>query len=153
MAKTAFLGLTKPNFGMNEVDGFVGGQPAEGSNLDLIDAAIGALQLGERDTLEIEAASGAIGIKEGLAIITLGSAAALTLAAPTAGGPGVGDDGKHLSIMSTTAFAHTVTTPANAINGSKHIATFAAAVQSNLELIAYNGAWYVQNTPQGITLT
>jgi hypothetical protein len=151
--KTAVLGLTKTNFGLNVQDGMVGGQPTEDDNLDRIDAAIGALQQGERDKLEIETASGAVGIVEGLSLITAGAAIALTLAAPTPGGPGVGDDGKHLSFMSTTAFAHTVTTPAGKINGSKLTATFGAAVGNNIELIAYNGVWYVQNTPQGVTLT
>jgi hypothetical protein len=153
MAKTAVIGLTKTAYGTNVQDGAVGGQPTEDDNLDKIDAAIAALQQGERDKIEVEAASGAIGIVEGLAIITMGSAAALTLAAPTPGGPGVGDDGKHLAILSTTAFAHVVTTPANKINGSKLTATFAAAVASSIEFIAYNGVWYQQNTPQGVTLT
>jgi hypothetical protein len=151
--KTAVLGLTKTDAGVNVQEGFIGGQPTEDDNLDKLDAAIAALQKGQRDGIELEAADGAIGIVEGLAVITKGSAAALSLAAPTPGGPGVGDDGKHLSILSTTAFAHVVTTPANKVNGSKLTATFAAAVDSNIELIAYNGIWYVQNTPQGVTLT
>lgn len=153
MAKTTVLGLVKPQYGTQIPDGFVGGQTAEASNLDLIDAAIAALQSGQRDSFALAAASGAIAITEGLVVITAGSAAALTLPAPTPGGPGVGDDGKHLSILSTTAFAHTVTTPANKINGNKLTATFAAAVDSNIELIAYNGVWYQQNTPTGVTLT
>lgn len=99
------------------------------------------------------AASGAIAQKEGVVPITAGAAAALTLAAPNPGLPSAGgDDGKILSVISTTAFAHTVTTPANGINGSKHIATFAAAVDSFIQLVAYNGVWYA--TPQnGITLS
>ncbi len=151
--QTTVLGLTKTNYGTNIQQGMVGSQPTENDNLDKIDAAIAALQQGERDKLEIEAAAGAVGIVEGLSVITAGAAIALTLAAPTPGGPGIGDDGKHLSFLSTTAFAHTVTTPANKINGSKLTATFAAAVDSNIEFIAYNGVWYVQNTPQGVTLT
>jgi len=150
--KTTVLGLTKTDAGVNVQEGFIGGQPTEDDNLDKIDAAIAALQQGERDALVLAAADGAIAILVGLVLITKGSAAALTLAAPTPGGPGVGDDGKHLSFMSTTAFAHVVTTPANKINGAKLTATFAAAVANNIEFIAYNGIWYVQNTPQGVTL-
>ncbi|SRR5229473_1168370 len=88
---------------------------------------------------------------------------AATLAAPKAGVYPAGtavmqalgdaqDDGKVLRIISTTAFAHTVTTPANKINGNKLTATFAAAVGNNLVLIAFGGVWYVISSV-GITLT
>ena|SRR5438132_4117409 len=91
-------------------------------------------------SVEVEAASGAIGIKAGAAVITKSSAAAvMTLAAPTA----ATDDGKVLRVVSTTAQAHTVTTPANKLNGNKLTATFGGAVGDCLDLIAYNGVWYV----------
>jgi hypothetical protein len=110
------------------------------ANLDAIDAAIGALQppLG----IEIESGDGAIGIKEGTALITKGSAAALTLAAPMAGSrDSGGDDGKKLKIVATTAYAHTVTTPANKINSADDTVTY-AAVGDFAELVAYGGIWY-----------
>jgi hypothetical protein len=88
-----------------------------------------------------------------LVIVTKGSAAAITLSAPTAGLQSAGgDDGKELAVLSTTAFAHTVTTPANKINGNKLTATFAAAVGNMVEFYAYNGIWYMRSQ-QGITLT
>lgn len=91
--------------------------------------------------VEVESADGAIGIKNGTAIITKSTAAALTLALPTAGA----DDGLVLRILSTTAAAHTITTPASGLNGASHIATFAGNIGSSVELVAYNGSWYMQN--------
>ncbi len=103
--------------------------------------------------VEVESASGAIGIKEGFAPITKAGVAATTLAAPTAGLPSAGgDDGKVLRIKSTTANAHTVTTPANKLNGNKAVATFSGAVTDFIELIAYNGVWQVMAS-SGITLS
>lgn len=55
------------------------------------------------------------------------------------------------AIISTTPLAHVVTSPTNAINGAKHIATFPAAAGSEIEMIAYNGAWYTGDN--GTTLT
>ena len=104
-------------------------------------------------SVEVDAASGAIALKEGTVVITKAGIAAMTLAAPTAGAQTAGgDDNKKLTILSTTAFAHTITTPANGLNGSLHICTFAANVGSAIELIAYNGAWYMVNDI-GATLT
>jgi hypothetical protein len=100
------------------------------------------------DQLEVHTGTGGagvVGIKGGKVIIADSGAALLTLVAPTAGAISAGgDDGKVLIIESTTAQAHTVTTPANKINGSKLTATF-AAVADHIELIAYQGVWYVLN--------
>ena len=81
--------------------------------------------------------------------ITKASAAALTLAAPSAD-----QDGKTLTIVSTTAFAHTVTQAAPGFNGGgggSDVATFAAAVGNSISLVASGGVWYVTNL-QGVTL-
>ena len=79
-------------------------------------------------------------------VITKSTAAALlTLAAPTAGA----DDGVELEFISTSAEAHTITTPAAGDirdgNTSDHdtVATFAAHIGANCTLVAYNGVWYV----------
>ena len=94
--------------------------------------------------VEVESASGAIGIKEGYAVITKAGVAAMTLAAPTAGLPAAGgDDGRVLTVVSTTANAHTVTTPSNKVNGASSVLTFGAAVANFVTLIAYQGVWYV----------
>lgn len=94
----------------------------------------------------VMAADGAISIKNGPVIITKGSAAALTLVAPTAGV----DDGKELHIVSVTAFAHTITTPANKINGNKAVATLGGAAGDNTTLLAYNGVWYQRGSTNSV---
>lgn len=95
----------------------------------------------------------AIVVKTGTVMVLNASAADLmTLANPTSGGPGIGDDGKTLTIISNTAFAHTITTGAHGINGNKNIATFGAAIGNLIELKAYNGAWYMV-LQIGITLS
>lgn len=65
---------------------------------------------------------------------------------------GGGQDGATLVITDTKGYAHTVTTGANGINGSKHIATFSAALGSSFTLRAYNGSWWMQ-TGTGVTLS
>lgn len=107
---------------------------------------------------EIEQAAGAITIKDGTVLLIGTGALAMTIPAPTVGPmSGVppqlnGDDMKTLLIFSTTAFAHTVTAPANAFNGSLHIATWAAAVGNYIRFFAYNGIWYSLDS-RGVTLT
>lgn len=99
---------------------------------------------------QIASADGAITIKEGVVAITKGSAAALTLAAPTAGV----DDYKKLSIVSATAFAHTVTNTSPGFNGAGaagDVGTFGAAAGNAIEVIAYQGTWYTTNL-KGVTL-
>lgn len=77
----------------------------------------------------------------GLAMITAAGIAACTLALPIAGT----DDGKILTIISTTANAHTVTTPAGGLNKTLHIGTFAATVGAYMLLVAFSGTWYCMN--------
>lgn len=103
----------------------------------------------------VAAADGAIAAKSGVVVITKGLAAALTLAAPVAGDPASGgDNGKKLTIVSGTAFAHTVTNAAPGFNNGgalADVATFAAAIGNCLELVAYNGVWHTTNL-KGVTL-
>ena len=91
--------------------------------------------------VELAAASGAIASRAGVVIVTAGSAATLTLAAPSAGA----DDGKRLLIVTATAAAHTVTVTAGFNGGGSgtDVATFTAAIGNGLEVVAYNGVWYV----------
>lgn len=99
---------------------------------------------------QVASANGAITIKDGIVIITKGTACLLTLAAPTAGT----DDGKVLLIDSTTAAAHTVTI-ANGLRGggaSVDVGTFGGAIGDGIVLYAYNGAWYpVPGTTTNVT--
>ncbi len=90
--------------------------------------------------LQTLSGDGAITIKHGVVRITKGSAAAITLAAPTAGA----DDGKQLWVISNTAFAHTVTI-ANGLKGAgagADVGTMTAAVDNGFGLYADNGAWW-----------
>jgi hypothetical protein len=87
-------------------------------------------------------ASGAIPVRPSAAyVITLASAAALTLAAPTAGV----DDGVEIKITSATAFAHVLTATGLLQTGSAsaNVATFAAFAGAGLTLVAFNGKWQV----------
>jgi hypothetical protein len=101
-------------------------------------------------------AAGAIAQEEGTVLLDDASAGAYTLAAPVAGLPGVvsgGMDGKRLRLITQTAEAHTVTTPANAINGVHHIITFGGAVGDSIELTAFGGVWYANPSAGGVTIS
>lgn len=74
-----------------------------------------------------------------LVAVTAAGIATMTLALPVAGV----DDGKIVCVVSTTANAHTLTTPANGLNKTLHIATFAPTVGAYVWLVAYQGTWYV----------
>lgn len=94
--------------------------------------------------IQVASADGAITIKSGNVFITKATAAALTLAAPTAGT----DDGKTLTIIDTYGAAHTVTqtTPGfNAGSTSSDVGTFGGAKGDGLVLLAYQGVWLVVN--------
>lgn len=100
--------------------------------------------------LQVASANGAILVKPGTCFITkTGSAAVMTLADPTTGL----HDGLELEIVSTTAFAHTVTNTSGFNNGgaASDVGTFAAAIGNGLGLVAYQGRWYVKRNV-GVTL-
>ncbi len=83
------------------------------------------------------AASGAIAVGIGTAVLNGAAALAMTLAAPLAS-----QDGVVLRIVAETAKAHMVTTPASGINGGSTIITFAAEGDS-VTLQAMNQTWVV----------
>lgn len=115
--------------------------------------AAGTVITGADGAPEIDLVSGAIAVKKGLVIITKAGVAAMTLALPVAGAQSAGgDDGKMLRIISATAQAHTVTTPAAGYNAASTIATFAAAIGNGILLVAKNGTWLVAQS-LGITLS
>jgi hypothetical protein len=89
----------------------------------------------------------------------------LTLAAPVAGLPSAqvlvsstpdvyapGQDGQSIFVFDTVGAAHTVTTPASALNGASHIATFGGDIGDSIKLVAYKGVWYVAGST-GVTLS
>jgi hypothetical protein len=71
-------------------------------------------------------------------VINGAAALAMTLAAPTAA-----QDGTVIAIVADTAHAHTVTTPADAIYGTKDTVTF-AALGDIVVLEAVNTKWMVR---------
>ena len=124
------------------------GLPGDASTVPPFNTS-GVLSSGVQQPVQVIAANGPISISTGVVVITKGSLAALTLAQPVAGSAQAGgQDGSRLTIVATTAFAHTVTTAAAGINGASHLATLAASPTlgtNAFELIAYNGVWYVVN--------
>jgi plastocyanin len=98
----------------------------------------GGLQASIHPMIQVYSASGAVTIEDQTAVITKGSAAALTLAAPA---PTV-HDGVTITFVSTGAFAHTITAPSNAIDGTHHLVTFGASAGNSVTLVAYQGVWY-----------
>lgn len=102
---------------------------------------VGKLDLGYENL----AGDGTVSIKDGREVISKATAAAITLPPPTAGLPTAGgDDGKELTIVSSTAAAHVITC-SQGFNGkgSSGTATFAASKGSSVTLVAFNGQWYV----------
>lgn len=112
---------------------------------------------GTSPTVVTSAASGAIAVptaNDTSVFITYnGGAGAYTLAAPTAGGPGTGQDGVILNVITTTAQAHVITSGVDGFNakGSSGTATFTAAIGNTCKLVAYNGHWYAA-TKTGVTI-
>jgi hypothetical protein len=80
----------------------------------------------------------------GTAVLNTGTAGAMSLVVPPAGAT--------LSIVAADANAYVVTTPANAITGSKHIATFAGAVGDYIQFASSAGVWTVVSS-NGVILT
>jgi hypothetical protein len=136
---TSKLGLVLPASGNPDY--------GSGNASALLASAVAALETAVLGATKYTAA-GAIAIAPGKAVLQAGSAAAMTLAAPTAGT----HDGLELTIVALDAFAYTVTTPSNGINGSKHIATWTAAAGNALKLTAWNGVWYAE-VLNGVALT
>jgi len=97
--------------------------------------------------VQVASANGAITIPDRgrkLVVITKGTAAALTLAAPTA----TVHDGVEIVFVSITAAAHTVTATTigfNAGDAASDVGTFGAAIGNGLACVAYQGEWYVTN--------
>lgn len=144
MANTTYLGLNQLTSSSPDYHEGLSPVALMSANFATIDAKHG---------VEVDSASGAIAITQGVAVITKSSAAAMTLAGPTAGLPSAGgNDGQVLRIVSTTAQAHTVTTPSNKINGASTTLTFGTAVGNFAELIAYGGVWYTLSKT-GITVS
>lgn len=87
---------------------------------------------------------GAITIAPGVVTLTKGSAAAITLAAPTAG-----QAGTIITITNGSAFAHVITATGllqdGITGGAKNTATFGAFVGATITLIASQLKWNVKS--------
>lgn len=104
----------------------------------LISDIVADLQNGIGNPVEVIDTTGAISSTHGLVLLTKAGVAVMTLAAPVAA-----DNGKILRIISTTANAHTVTTPSAKLNETSAIGTFGGAKGDNIVLVAYNTSWWV----------
>ena len=107
--------------------------------------------VGAFGTEQILTGDGAITIKAGVCALNKGSAIAATLDAPIAGD----DDYKRLTVVSLTAQTHTVTVAvgfgnplADCLVEGEDVATFSGVIGDTLDLMAFNGAWYVQGKHQ-----
>lgn len=97
-----------------------------------------------QETVNVYSADGAISIASQIAVITKGTAAAMTLAAPTP----TTHDGIVIKIVSSTAAAHTITATTigfNAADAAGDVATLGAAIGNGLVVMAYQGEWLVLN--------
>lgn len=83
---------------------------------------------------------GAITIAQDMVVLSKGSAAAITIAAPTAGV----HDFMEITVVTLTAQAHVITQGTVGFNakGSSGTVTFTAAIGNSVTLRAYNGNWY-----------
>ena len=88
-------------------------------------------------------ADGAITIASGIVAITKGSAAALTIAAPSS------QNGTRITITSTTDFAHVVTFTGGTLwdgtAGANTTATCAAVKGASITVVAYGALWFVES--------
>lgn len=91
------------------------------------------------DTPTVLSGDGAITVAPGTIKITKGTAAAITLAAPTT----PAQDGIIIEVFSTTAAAHVITCASDGFNakGSSGTATFGAQIGNYLKLRAEGGHW------------
>ena len=104
---------------------------------------------GVQRTVQVAAANGAITIKSGYVVLTKAGVAAMTLADPTA----TTDDGKELTVIATTANAHTVTIAGglNGVGAGADVGTFGGAVGDRFTVVAYNGKWYASGVNVNVT--
>jgi hypothetical protein len=90
--------------------------------------------------------AGAITVKYGVAHLTLGSAGAYTIADPVSGS----DDGCEITVMSDTAYSHTLDNSAgsgfNGAGSSCDVVTFGGEIGDSITLTAYLGKWYVKSS-------
>lgn len=128
-------GLVLADAATVEVDTINEATAAAGVTVDgvlLKDGIVGAIQAITGD--------GAITIQNSTVFASKAGAAALTLAAPTAGT----HDGRTIRVVAISAQAHVITGGVDGFNakGSSGTATFGGAIGDSVTFVAYNGHWY-----------
>lgn len=109
---------------------------------------VGGIAVAPTDAIGVISADGAVTITAAnkLYVITKASAAAITIANPTA----TTHDGVTLTFVSTTAAAHTLSNAAGAGfndgGAGGDVGTFGGAKGDNITIVAYGGKWYVLNS-------
>jgi len=100
--------------------------------------------------IQVLSANGAINIADhnipDVVLITKATAAAVTLAAPTSGAPDTGGhDGKIIRVVDAYGAAHTLTITAGfgGAGTAGDVGTFSGTIGAHVDLIAYQGTWYV----------
>jgi hypothetical protein len=112
------------------------------NQFEVLTGTTDAIQGGGGSLSSLPGAGGAVPIA-GKSYIKTAGVNATTLAAPVAGNPAAGgNDNLSITIIDCGGHAHTVTAPANSINGNKHVITFPGTVGAQLTLRALNGVWY-----------
>jgi hypothetical protein len=88
--------------------------------------------------------SGAIPIRHGVTVLTKAGVGVMTLVDPTSGI----HDGVEMTIISSTAQAHTVSNAAgsgfNAGGAATDVGTFGGAIGDGFQIVAYGGKWLVK---------
>jgi hypothetical protein len=130
---------------LNLLDG-VTSSTAELNIVDGVTATAAEINIAADKEAQTLTDSGAITAKNGICLLNKAGVIAATLANPTA----TTDDFKRLSIRSLTAQAHTVTVTGGFGNGStgEDVATFSGAIGDGIELMAYQGYWYITGVHQ-----
>ncbi len=126
-----------------------GGLTFYDGSVDLLKIAISDLGGHKLETTPYSA-DGALPIRTHTAAIIKAGVCALTIDPPP-----TTHDGVTITVMATTAHAHTVTATTvgfNAGDAASDVATFAAAIGNNITFTAIRGEWYVVGTPVGVTL-
>ena len=122
---------------------------AELNIVDGVTATAAELNRSDIEAAQTLVADGAITVKNGVCVIskTVPGVVNATLADPVA----TTDDYKRLTIVNGTAHASTVTSASAFGNGGggEDVCTFSATVGDTLNLMAYQGKWYVMGSHQG----
>lgn len=130
---------------LNILDG-VTAEAAELNIMDGVTATAAEINTAADKSAQTLTDDGAITVKNGICLLNKAGAIAATLANPTA----TTDDFKRLSIRSLTAQAHTVTVTGGFGNGGsgEDVATFSGVIGDGIELMAYQGYWYITGAHQ-----